>query len=978
MNNEGLITIDNVTTLPGLQWVEAPMGTENILRIQLPLPDEYSNYFETFSADDKRIKLSDAGRALVEANWFSFRNMGGIADSWDEIIKDPDRIGKRIEGLDRSRGVLIESLREATVDNTDAQKLIRLMENSFRKRTEGMRITLLKAEIEAGNSPWAQIVEETANRFVNGQDSNSNLRRGAALSHIQAKRRRIEEYANEIINTDPRLSPLDHGRLRTHIENKYVDRAKVGFSQILPGKMEGLGIDGLDGIVERASLTQVGTSLDISVFYKQCVEEFIDDKKQDRLAKVEARHIEAPKRKRLSMPARIAFGATAVMVGARILAGVLGGDGDTPRTDLQDNLDARNGRPAYVSGSGATTLGLDTPSSLSANEIPWYASPNVAPIEDDNSVVLDETDTTDAPPLEAVSEAPQVDVMDDAGELSEESLNDGLFEIDGVDFSQDYQIVIPSEWSQYIGVSDQDHILSLNGDGHEKGTAMTEEDFSYQSDDTTATMAALSSAMGKNFVIQGHSYVVDSLLNNPEESDKKIVQYPFEPIRRIVEYIISTGQIPEDVLNSPITIIQGGREVRFRVVNTQKLPVENFSVMNLYSDPTYPATYQLGPDRLDLTGEGSVGTGEDVAQQGAIHLVTCTGSQEFVTGIYGEKYFTYDKQAILTLRVITEEEKIELAASADSPNELEPAEQSNNLEVQVSDEALSPTFAAEFGTDFQTQYLSELSSKRPELVRAYEPGKYSRIFLEKLFKEYSPAAAALNKFIEINHLENMPNTTWEQKLTYYLYTQKIVTGTSVDNYLKVGRSGSHGSSYGMFVPSQVIPGAQWIRYDGIMYRSNEVSPTVVVDETFQPFLYNELIGENEEALRRWGYDEHTTSDALTTSNLRAFLELIEKFYMAQNNYTDKSYEFTINGVTTNDPSAAGTELAKYLTTLLERPVTPEEILSLVNRADFNRLMDEARAKGKNLEDVVGMSRDGAISLLIEAKIPSKGVASINN
>jgi len=947
MNNEGLRIIENVTTLPGLQWVESPMDTTNSLRLQLPEPGNYSGFMEPRS-DGKGHKLSQAGRALVDANWASFRNMGGMADSWDEIRKDPDQIGQRIEGLERSRGILFESLREASLDNPEAQRLLGLMERSFKARTEGMRTTRLNAEIEAGNSPWREIIEETADRFINGHDNNPHLKRGAALSHIQAKRRRIEEFANKIIDTDDRFSTSDCGRLRTHIENKYVDRAKVGFSTILPGNMKGLGIDGLDSTVERASATQVGTSLDISDFYTQCAEEFLVDNGQNSIAKVDASHIETRKRRQLSGSGKLALVSVGAVILGTILIKTFSGDGQTPITDFQRNLDSRNNGPAYVADNSAFTTFENALPAAVPSETPFPT-----PAFDTEIVTSDEEDE-----LIATPHSPVIEVMDDAGEV-DESLNDGLFEIDGIDFSQDYQIVIPNEWSQYIGVSNQDHVLSLNGDGHEKNTAMTEEDFSYDSDDTRATMAALSSAMGKNFVIQGHSYVVDSLLNKPEESDKKIEEYPFEPIRRIVEYILSTGQIPEDVLNSPITVLQDGREVQFQVVNAQKLPVENFSVMNIYSDPTLPATFQLGPDRLDLTGKGSVGTGEDIAQQGSIHLVTCTGNQELVTTLDGGTTYTFDKQAILTLQLVEDE----------SQNE-----QVTEGETSLDEVVLSPTFASEFGTNFQTQPLSQLASARPELVRAYAPGTNSRKFIDHLFANYEPAKIELSNFVETNNLQNVSP---EEQLIAFLYTQKVATGESIDTYLRIGRFGSHGSTFGVMTPSTATDGT-WPTYTGIMYRTDEaVDPIVPVDETFQLLLNNELVSKNEDAWRKWGYNEDSILTAIDSSNARALLELIEKFYMAKNGFIDMSYEFSVNGVKTSSPLEAGNELAEQLTTLLGREVTSEELESLVYRDNFNKLMDELRAKDIELESLIGIARDGKNPLYIKASFPPV-VASTTN
>lgn len=952
MNNEGLRIIENVTTLPGLQWVESPMDTTNSLRLQLPEPGNYSGFMEPRS-DGKGHKLSQAGRALVDANWASFRNMGGMADSWDEIRKDPDQIGQRIEGLERSRGILFESLREASLDNPEAQRLLGLMERSFKARTEGMRTTRLNAEIEAGNSPWREIIEETADRFVNGHDNNPHLKRGAALSHIQAKRRRIEEFANKIIDTDDRFSTSDCGRLRTHIENKYVDRAKVGFSTILPGNMKGLGIDGLDSTVERASATQVGTSLDISDFYTQCAEEFLVDNGQNSIAKVDASHIEAPKRRQLSGSGKLALVSVGAVILGTILIKTFNGDGQTPITDFQRNMDSRNNGSAYVADNSAFTTFENTLPAAVPFETPFPTPAFDTEIVEENN--RQEIITT---PKTTQDETLDMEVMDDAGEV-DESLNDGLFEIDGIDFSQDYQIVIPREWSQYIGVSDQDHILSLNGDGHEKNTAMTEVDFSYDSDDTKATMVALSSAMGKNFVIQGHSYVVDSLLNKPEESDKKIEEYPFEPIRRIVEYILSTGQIPEDVLNSPITILQNGREVRFQVVNAQKLPVTNFSTMNYYSDPTLPATYQLGPDKLDLTGEGSVGTGKDVAQQDTIHLVTCTGSQEFITDPYGETYFTFDEQAVLTLQLVEDESQNEQAIEGLPP---------------VDEVVLSPTFASEFGTNFQMQPLSQLASARPELVRAYAPGTNSRKFIDHLFANYEPAKIELSNFIETNNLQNVSP---EEQLMAFLYTQKVATGESIDTYLRTGRFGSHGSTFGVMTSSTATDGT-WPTYTGIMYRTDEaVDPIVPVDETFQLVLNNELVSKNEDAWRKWGYNEDSILTAIDSSNARALLEFIEKFYMAKNGFIDMSYEFSVNGVKTSSPVEAGNELAEQLTTLLGREVTSEELESLVNRDNFNKLMDELRARGIELEALIGLARDGENPLSIEASFPPV-VASTTN
>ena len=44
----------------------------------------------------------------------------GIADSWDDIKKDPDSLGQRIQQLGKSREVLFDSLREASHDNPKA------------------------------------------------------------------------------------------------------------------------------------------------------------------------------------------------------------------------------------------------------------------------------------------------------------------------------------------------------------------------------------------------------------------------------------------------------------------------------------------------------------------------------------------------------------------------------------------------------------------------------------------------------------------------------------------------------------------------------------------------------------------------------------------------------------------------------------------------------------------------------------------
>ena len=104
--------------------------------------------------------------------------------------------------------------------------------------------------------------------------------------------------------------------------------------------------------------------------------------------------------------------------------------------------------------------------------------------------------------------------------------------------------------------------------------------------------------------------------------------------------------------------------------------------------------------------------------------------------------------------------------------------------------------------------------------------------------------------------------------------------------------------------------------------------------------------------------EQTISDSLTSSNVRALLELIEKYYMAQKGFPDRSYEFIIGDIHTYDPSEAGVAFASYLSTLLGREVTSDEILGLVNQEDFNALMDEARKNGINIESHVCMTRPG--------------------
>lgn len=200
----------------------------------------------------------------------------------------------------------------------------------------------------------------------------------------------------------------------------------------------------------------------------------------------------------------------------------------------------------------------------------------------------------------------------------------------------------------------------------------------------------------------------------------------------------------------------------------------------------------------------------------------------------------------------------------------------------------------------------------------------------------------------------------------------ILSSQGLDNYMQHARSGSTGTTpLTLYGPNDMrVSGAAFL---SSQLQRGEVSHELIVEEFVQAMQYNDFLkvfyNDTSVAAEVGFRSPEDVAEALTSGNLRAFLEIIQQAYKYQEGVYGNTYTINVGGQIANEGGWAGGRktvsdgfetLSWFVESFTDRKYTPEELMDAEVLLEINRQYKSRH--GGNVWDVVGISRGESLKI----------------